>query len=68
MKIEISVEILNKGRPLTAKDLKAFGAISFVKRLPKVIKRAIKAVCWPFDAKVDVHIIDLPSPSTQGKS
>lgn len=60
MKIEISVEIFNKGNSLTAKDLKVFGAISFIKRLPKVIKRALKAVCWPFDAKVEVHILDVP--------
>jgi hypothetical protein len=60
MKIQISVEILNKGRSLTAKDLKVFGAISFMKRLPKVIKKAIKVVCWPFDANVKVCILDVP--------
>jgi len=60
MKIQISVEILNKGHSLTAKDLKVFGAISFIKRLPKVIKKAIKVVCWPFDATVQVRILDVP--------
>jgi len=60
MKIQISVEIFNKGKSLTAKDLKVFGAISFIKRLPKVIKRALKVVCWPFDANVSVRILDMP--------
>jgi hypothetical protein len=60
MKIQISVEVFNKGKSLTAKDLKVFGAISFIRRLPKVIKRAIKVVCWPFDADVKVNILDVP--------
>jgi len=60
MKIQISVEVFNKGKSLTAKDLKVFGAISFIRRLPKVIKRAIKVVCWPFDADVKVSILDVP--------
>lgn len=60
MKIQISVEIFNKGNFLNAKDLKIFGAITFLKRLPKLIKKSIQIACWPFDAEVKVNIIDFP--------
>lgn len=60
MRLEIVVEIMKNNKQITAKDLKVFGAISFIKGLPKAIRRAIKASCWPFDANVQVHILDVP--------
>ena len=58
MKFQITVELLQNERPVTPKDLKAFGTINFVKAAPKAFKRAMKATCWPFDANVEVHLLD----------
>lgn len=60
MRLEIVVEIMKNNKQITAKDLKIFGAIPFIKGLPKAIRRAIKASCWPFDANIQVHILDVP--------
>jgi hypothetical protein len=45
---------------VTTKDLKPFGTISFVKGLTKALKKSIKASCWPFDAKINVSVLDKP--------
>jgi len=60
MKFQITVELLQGDRPVTPKDLAAFGTINFVKAAPKAFKRAMKATCWPFDANVTVELLDEP--------
>lgn len=60
MKFTITVELMQGDKPLTPKDLKAFGTINFVKAAPKAFKRAMKATCWPFEANVTVELVEEP--------
>jgi hypothetical protein len=62
MKFQIIVEVFNekKNRNITTKDLKPYGTISFIKGLTKVLKKSIKASCWPFEAKIHVTVLDKP--------
>lgn len=62
MKFTITVELMQGDRPVTPKDLKAFGTINFVKAAPKAFKRAMKATCWPFDANVTVELVEQVKP------
>jgi len=60
MKFQINVELLKNGKAVSVADLKAFGPINFVKAAPKAFKRAMKATCWPFDANIDVSLVNEP--------
>jgi len=66
MKFHISVELRKDGKPLTAEDLKTFGTINFVKAAPKAFKRAMKATCWPFDADIQIELVDEPKGKKRG--
>lgn len=58
MKFKIVVELMHGDKPVTPKDLAAFGTINFVKAAPRAFRRAMKATCWPFDANVIVELLD----------
>jgi hypothetical protein len=60
MKFKITVELKQGKKPVTAQDIKAFGAVNFTKAAPKAFKRAMKATCWPFNADVEVELIEEP--------
>lgn len=60
MKFQITVELQKDGKPVSASDLKVFGPINFIKAAPKAFKRAMKATCWPFEASIDVKLVDEP--------
>lgn len=59
MKIEISIELLKNGKKIKPRDLAPFGAVAFSKGLPKAIRRALKAICWPFDSNIRVDVKSL---------
>lgn len=58
MKIEVHIELLKNGKKIKSHDLAPFGAVAFSKGLPKAIRRALKAICWPFDSNIKVSITD----------
>lgn len=60
MRFQINVELLKDGKAVSAADLKAFGPINFIKAAPKAFKRAMKATCWPFEANIEVKLVDEP--------
>lgn len=68
MKFQITVELLNGDKPVTPKDLKLFGSINFLKAAPKAFKQAMKATCWPFNANVQVELIDAKKPKKASKN
>lgn len=67
MKFQINVELMKNGKPVSAVDLKAFGPINFIKAAPKAFKRAMKATCWPFDASIEVKLVDEPKGKKNGR-
>lgn len=58
MRFQINVRMLKDGKELTGCDLKQFGSINFAKAAIKTFKRAIKVACWPFDADIQIELID----------
>ncbi len=67
MKYVITVELTHKDRPLKAKDLHGLVA-KFPRMAPKLFKKAIRTVCWPFGADIKVEFVeDEPDGKTPRK-
>lgn len=57
MKYVVTVELTHKDRPLKAKDLR--GALAkFPRTAPKLFRKAIRALCWPFGANIHVEFVE----------
>lgn len=58
MKYVITVEITNGDRPLKAKDLRGQLLAKFPRTAPKLFRKAIRLLCWPFGANIKIEFVE----------
>jgi hypothetical protein len=58
MKYIITVEITKDDRPVKPKDLRGQMVAKFPRVAPKLFKKAIRLLCWPFGANIKVEFVE----------
>jgi len=67
MKFNISVEVKEGDSPLDPNTLEGCRTATFPRVAHKILNKAIKAACWPFDVKVEVELVEEPCKKKKKK-
>lgn len=67
MKYVITVEITKDDKPITPKDLKGQMVAKFPRTAPKLFRKSIQMLCWPFGANVKVEFVEEDKPKPKKK-